>query len=240
MSCSSVSAIRPSRARPCRAVRSLRLRPQAEPDLSGLRTPHHRRRRHGPRGRPGRRPRRRRPPRPHRRGTGRAQREDLLEPSLTARAPRLGRARPGKPPFVRVGLGRPFLIPLAPDSPDTVWKTGADLACRSFDTPRRIPPDSRTHHWDFVATRPYAQGVTQHSPGSPKAHPGSRTRATPVPRRGSTAFPGCAARPWARVCNAVGVGIVGGGGAFPGCAARPWAVLWNAVGVRYSVETWWC
>ncbi len=79
-----------------------------------------------------------------------------------------------------------------------------------LDTPRRTPPDSRTHHWDFVATRPYAQGVTQHSPGSPKAHPGSRTRATPVPRRGSTAFPGCAARSWARVCNAVGVGIVGG------------------------------
>ena len=118
--------------------------------------------------------------------------------------------------------------------------TGSCEKPPNFDTPRRTPPDFWAHHWDFVATRPYAQGVTERSPGSPKAHPGSRTRATPGPRRGSTAFPGCAARPWARVCNAVGVGIVGGGGAFPGCAARPWAVLWNAVGVRYPVEIWWC
>ena len=36
---------------------------------------------------------------------------------------------------------------------------------------------------------PYAEGVAQHSPGSPQAHPGSRTPQSPVPQRGSTARP---------------------------------------------------
>src|SRR5262249_25608311 len=63
-------------------------------------------------------------------------------------------------------------------------------------------------------------------------------------------YPGCAARPWAVLCNAFGVGLPrvrcatlgcvvqrlrrsdrSDGPGYPGCAARPWAVLCNAFGV---------
>src|SRR5579883_1310989 len=90
---------------------------------------------------------------------------------------------------------------------------------------------------DRDATHPYAEGVPHPSPGSPKAHPGSRsTQAQRTPRgfhrvatlwnpvgvrenfgelgiRGRPAFPGCAARPWALLCNAFGVASISPSGA---------------------------
>jgi hypothetical protein len=56
----------------------------------------------------------------------------------------------------------------------------------SYETPRRTPPDACIPKRKTVATGPYAEGVTQQSPGSPKAHPGTeRTPHLREPQRGS-------------------------------------------------------
>jgi hypothetical protein len=69
----------------------------------------------------------------------------------------------------------------------------------------------------------YADGVAQPSPGSPKAHPWSRS---PHPKRTPTGFH----KAWQHCGTPLGFGRCPAA-AFPGCAARPWAVMCNAFGV---------